>query len=222
MRAAIAYTLHLMARSENKYFAEPSPQPEHPRLRAWKAYRRMPPVHHVDVEVKKGRDGLTLLPPRLFVTFYDEKNEIVKQDEAPWEAELDDWLIDEEKARAVTPANEKDRFSLVLKPALRPTIVRYGDGYFNSVLIETLKNGPYRDHIEVADMLRSIHEYPPAGGSKDDCRDEIEHVFSKTAQRLLALYMTDRTAAVDILGGAISRYLDERFSVTNSRMLGLA
>ena len=40
------------------------------------------------------------------------------------------------------------------------------------------------------------------------------------AKRLLSLY-PDRAVAEDILAGAIAQYLDDRFSVTNSRMLGL-
>jgi hypothetical protein len=207
--------------TSNKYFDSPAPRPEHPRVRAWRSYRKAPAVHHVGVEVLREREGLTVLAARLFVSFYREDGEIARQDEAPWEPELEAWLIDEEKARASTIENEKLRFSLLLKPALRPILVRYGDGYFNSVLIAGLRAGPFRDHAEVADMLRHIHENQPAGESRLDCQQLIDHEFASAAQRLLKLYDGNRAAAEDILGGAIARYLDDRFSVTNSRLLGL-
>jgi hypothetical protein len=180
----------------------------------------VPAVHHVGVEVLREREGLTLSAARLFVFFYQEDGEIVRQDEAPWEPELEGWLIDEEKARASTIENEKLRFSLLLKPALRPILVRYGDGYFNSVLITGLREGPFRGHAEVADMLQSIHENRPGGESRLDCQQLIDHEFAQAAQRLFRLYDGNRATAEDILGGAIARYLDDRFSVTNSRLLG--
>lgn len=210
--------------SQNKYFDNLGPRPEHPRIRAWKSYRRAPAVHHVGVEVRRERDGLSLLPARLFVSFYREDGEIERQDEAPWEPELEEWLIDTEKARAEGRDNEKLRFSLLLKPALKPILARYGDGFFNSVLVTGLRNGPFKGHPEVADMLASIHENRPEAGSASawDCQNLIDHELSKAARRVLELYDQDRAAAEDILGGAIARYLDERFSVTNSRLLGFS
>ena len=208
--------------TSNKYFDTQPSRPEHPRVRAWKSYRKAPAVHHVGVEILREREGLTLSAARLFVFFYQEDGEIVKQDEAPWEPELEGWLIDEEKARASTIENEKLRFSLLLKPALRPILVRYGDGYFNSVLVAGLREGPFHGHPEVADMLRSIQENQPGGESRLDCQQLIDHEFARAAQRLLRLYDGNRAAAEDILGGAIAHYLDDRFSVTNSRLLGFA
>lgn len=207
----------------NKYFdAPPAPQPEHPRIRAWKSYRRDPAVDHVEVQLLQERDGLVLLPARLAVSFYRADGEVAKYDEADWDPELETWLIDDQRARAISPDNEKLRFSLLLKPALRPILVRYGDGYFNSVLIAGLREGPYALHNQVADMLRSIHELPPHEQSRAECQELIDRAIATVAQRLLRLYDGDRAAAEEILGGAIAHYLDERFSVTNSRMLGLS
>jgi hypothetical protein len=161
-----------------------------------------------------------LLPARIFVFFYREDGEIARQDEAPWELDLESWLIEEERARAVSIDNEKLRFSLLLKPALRPILIRYGDGYFNAVLVAALRAGPFGRNPEVADMLRSIHEDQPARGSREDCEQLIDHELAAAARRILSLY-DDRAVAEDILAGAIARYLDDRFSVSNSRALGL-
>jgi len=204
----------------NKYFDSPAPRPEHPRIRAWRSYKKAPEVDHVGVEVRREREGLTVLPARLFVFFYRKDGEIARQDEALWEPELEAWLIDDQKARASTLDNEKLRFSLLLKPALRSILIRYGDGYFNAVLIAALRDGPFRAHPAVADMLRNIHEELPGGGSRLDCQQLIDHEFASAAQRLLKLYDGARAAAEDILGGAIAGYLDDRFSVTNRKLLG--
>ena len=206
----------------NKYFDSPTQRPEHPRVRAWRSYRKDPSVHYVEVEVRRKREGLFVLPARLFVFFCSEDGEVVRTDETAWESELESWLIDKEKARAATIDNEKLRFSLLLKPALRPIPVRYGDDYFNSVLVTGLKEGPFGTHTEIVDVLRDIHEYPPAGGSLLDCQELIDFEFATMAKRLLELYDDDRATAEDILGGAIARYLDDRFSVSDRRQLGWA
>lgn len=207
----------------NKYFDDPLPAAELPELRALKGLRNRPGVRSVRVDVAKRRDGLVLLEPRIRVLFLgDDPQDIRESLLTPWDPELEAWLIDEQHARAISVTNEKDRFSLLLKPALQPAVVRYGDGYFNSVLIHTLAEGPYRDDPEVADVLRSIREYPPAGGSLYDCREFIEKAFASAARRLMTLYPSERDLAVDILAGAIARYLDDRFSVTNSRLLGFS
>lgn len=65
-----------------------------------------------------------------------------------------------------------------------------------------------------------FHEYPAAGGSKGDCEELIDHELGVAAQALMGLY-ADRTVAEDILAGAITQYLDDRFHVTNRRLLGL-
>lgn len=205
----------------NKYFDTPVPAAEHPRIRAWRSYRRDPKVRRVVVEIRRVHDGLTYHPASIFVEFRDREDEIVRSDEAPWEADLERWLIDDEKAKAVSIDNEKLRFSLLLKPALRPVLVRYNDGYFNGVLIEILRAGPLARHAEVADMLRSIHENRAAPGpTKEECQERIERELVLLARRVGSLY-ENREVAEDIHAGAVAKYLDERFSVSNSRMLGL-
>jgi hypothetical protein len=206
--------------SSNKYFTPPTAPPELPRIRAWKSYRKDPAFHHIEVKVLRERDGLTLLPARLAVSFCRADGEVLKFDEAPWEPELEAWLIDHQAARAVDVENEKLRFSLLLKPALRPILIRYGDGYFNAVLVDMLQRGPFRTHAEVAAALRQIHEYKPTDESRADCEERIDHELTNAAARLMKLYANDSATAEDILGGAIAHYLDERFNITNRKLLG--
>lgn len=145
-----------MSSASNKYFDAPAPAPEHPRIRAWGSYRKNPEVDHVELEVRRNREGLTFLPTRMFVTFYRADGDIFRgPDEAEWELELDDWLI-KEHVRAKDEDNEKLRFSLRLKAAMRPIAARFGDGYFNSVLVYLLREGPFANHPVLAETLGSI------------------------------------------------------------------
>jgi hypothetical protein len=202
----------------NKYLDGPISVPEHPRIRAWRSFRKDTAVDHVEVEIRRERDALTLLPPRLFVTFVKRDGEIAKVDEAPWEATLEDWLIEQEHAPSVSDENAKLRFALLLKPEFRPALVRYGDGYFNSALVWDLRRGPYRDHADVAEILRAISVPEPSSDSRTECEQLIDAAIAKVGQRLLRI-QPDRGRATEILAGAIAHYLDERFSVTNSKML---
>lgn len=204
----------------NKYFDSPLPPPKHPRIRAWEAYRRRPEVDHLVVELRREREGLTFLPARLFVDFCQKDGSVVNQDAVRWEAELDEWLIDAQKARARDVANETLRFSLLLKARLRAASLRHGDGYFNSVLVSGLREGPFRAHAKAAEVLRLIRVSEPVGGGRDECQEAIDAELSWAAQKLLKLYDGDRALAEDLLGGAIALYLDERFSVTSRKALG--
>ncbi|HWO21805.1 MAG TPA: hypothetical protein VNO30_23710 [Kofleriaceae bacterium] len=209
-----------MSSASNKYFDAPAPAPEHPRIRAWGSYRKNPEVDHAELEIRRNREGLTFLPTRMFVTFYRADGDIFRgPDEAEWELELDDWLV-KEHVRAKDKDNEKLRFSLRLKAAMRPIAARFGDGYFNSVLVYLLRKGPFANHSALAETLGSIHEYEAAGGSRLDCEELIDHELGVAAQELMGLY-ADRTVAEDILAQAIAQYLDDRFHVTDRRLLGL-
>lgn len=203
----------------SKYLNTQMQRPDHPRIRAWKSYSSDPAVQGMNVEVRRERDALTYLPPRLFLFFYDLEGKVIKMDEAPWEIELEEWLIDERKIKAIDTDNEKLRFSLLLKPALRPILIQFGDGYFNAVLVKMLREGKLHSHPEVADMLNGIYRSHPQAASYEDCQKRIEYEFAVLWKKLKTLYDDDKHAD-DILGGAIARYLDERFSITSSRELG--
>lgn len=203
----------------SKYLNTQMQRPDHPRIRAWKSYSSDPFVHRMNVEIRRERDALTYLPPRLFLFFYDLEGKVIRMDEAPWEIELEEWLIDERKIKAIDTDNEKLRFSLLLKPALRPILIQFGDGYFNAVLVEMLRAEKFHNHPEVANMLKGIYRSNPQAASYKDCQARIEYEFTGLWKKLKALY-DDDDYADDVLGGAIARYLDERFSITSSRELG--
>lgn len=204
-----------MPSASNKYFDEPGSAPEHPRIRAWSSYKNN--SSRIELEIRRQREGLAYLPTRIFVTFYGADG-VPRLDETEWDLELDSWLV-QEHVKAKDEGNEKLRFSLRLKAAFRPIAIRFGDGYFNSVLVYLLRGGPFANHPALAQVLGEIHEYEAGGGSKFDCEELIDYEIKVVARELMALY-ANRAEAEAILAGAIAQYLDDRFRVTERRMLG--
>lgn len=204
-----------MATSRNKYFTTPAEPPSHPRIKSW--MRRKKNATRVDMELYRSRDGLVRGIPRIFVNFYSDSEEY--QDEVPWEIELDDWLI-ENGVHAVSTDNEKERWALHITNAFRPTINRYGEGYFNAVLVGLIKAGPFAEHPKVKEMLHDIHENRPSEDSLRDCEEMIEERLYNLAERVKRLYSDQLDVAEDVLAGALANYLDERYSISDRRLLG--
>jgi hypothetical protein len=205
-----------MSPAINNYFDTPAEAPEHPKIRAWSAWKSG--SQRTELEIRRPREGLAFLPARMYVTFYVD-GAIQRQDETEWELELDTWLL-KEHVKARDEANETLRFALRLKAAFRSIAIRFGDGYFNSVMVHQLRGGPLGRVAPLAEMLSAIHEYEAAGGSKDDCEQLIDFEITVAAKALLRLYGGERIVAERILTRALAQYLDERFHVTERRQLG--
>jgi hypothetical protein len=205
-----------MSSASSKYFDAPAEAPEHPRIRAWRASKNS--AQRVELEIWRPREGIAFRSPRMFVTFYRAGDD-ARLDEADWELELDTWLL-KEHVKAKNVDNEKLRFTLRLKAAFRPIAVRFGDGYFNSVLVYLLRSN-FAGREPLTQVLSSISEYEAGGGSKQDCEELIDYEIGVIARALMSLYDNDRTLAEDILIGALAQYMDERFHVTERRELGL-
>lgn len=208
-----------MTPATNKYFDTPAEAPEHPRIRAWSAW--MSSSQRAGLEIRRRREGLAFRPTRMFVTFYAPDGTIHREDETEWELELDTWLVNEH-IKARDEANETLRFALRLKAAFRPIAIRFGDGYFNSVIVHQLRSGPLGGIAPLVEVLGAIHEDEAAGGSKYSCEELIDFEITVAARALLGLYDNDRAMAQSLLTGALAQYLDERFHVTERRALGFA
>jgi len=206
-----------MPSATNKYFDTPAEAPEHPKIRAWSAWKSG--SQRVELEIHRLREGLAFFPTRMIVTFYADGT-IRHQDDTEWELELDTWLL-KEHVKARDEANETLRFALRLKATFRPIAIRFGDGRFNSVIIHQLRSGPLGGCAPLAGVLAAIHEYETADSSmKHDCEQLIDFEITVAAKALLSLYDNDRAVAERILTGALAQYLDERFHVTERRQFG--
>jgi hypothetical protein len=186
----------------------------HPKAQAW--LQRIRQGQRAVVEVVRKRDVLSYRPPRLFIRFDD----VDVQDE-PWDASLNEALVNA-RVRAKSAENEALRLALMLSEWFERPASRFGDDYFNSVLVEYLKSDPFRALAPVAEVLRDVHAYAPSQGtsSYSECHDEVQGIFARGARALTQLgYPLDD--AKKVLARAIAQFLDDRFSITHRKALGL-
>jgi hypothetical protein len=128
--------------------------------------------------------------------------------------------------RAVSPEQEAERFALGLRAAFRRAERDYGDGYFNAVLIDLIKDSDLTQHHEIAEVLKYAYANRPhqEGGASDrytNCRELIAGAISGRARELTGSLNYAQDQAKQILVSALARYLDERFSVSSRRRFGL-
>ncbi len=196
------------------YFGKQQGKPVHPRIKHWRVVLARPENQNARVELYRPWDGIMRVPTRLFLKRPDET--II--DEVPWEPELEQWLV-EQKIPATTEDNEMVRFSLLLGRALRAVTRRYGDGYFDAVLVKHIREGPYAEHPEIVDALFQIAPANPSPDREAECSEQIKEHIIALAESLVEIYSDEHTAE-SILIGAISGYLDERFRITERKKLG--
>jgi hypothetical protein len=206
----------------DRYFNGDGDWGGHPKLRLWVSTLERPEVGGARVEVRRPREGLTFRPARMDMHFYDRAGQEIECDGEDWDDGLNTALL-RRGIQAITPDNEKGRFALVLRAAFKRPESRYGEGFFNSVLTTVLREGPFADDPQVAAVLRHTTAIPPETRSQSfgDCAEMIELAIRGRAHELVDDLRYERQPAEEILAGALARYLDERFSVTNRRSLGL-
>jgi hypothetical protein len=204
------------------YFNGESDWEGHPKLRFWSQYSKRPEVGEARFELRRPRQGLTFRPAKIDMHFYDRTGDEVHCDFEEWDDDLNTGLV-RRGIRAITPENEQERFALALRAAFRKPVYRFGEGYFNSVLIAHLRNSPFASYPAVDEVLRQVTASPPEirSQSYSDCSDMIDLAIRGRAHELLRDLHYERNQAEEILAGALARYIDERFSVTNRRVLGL-
>jgi hypothetical protein len=185
-----------------------------PTTRVW--LQRIRAGETAKVEVVRKRSSLSYGPTRLRILFNQK------------DVQLDDWdphvseVLASEKVAAVDETNEALRLALMFADWFQRPASRFGDDYFNSVLVEYVKYGPFGAVPGVQDILRYTHEHSPSKEIRHyvDCRNEVVAVFQRGAQMLTNIGYA-RPDAERILVGALVQFLDDRFGVTNRRMLGL-
>jgi len=70
-------------------------------------------------------------------------------------------------------------------------------------------------------LLKDVHENTPQRSEASaDCEQMIEAAISSVGQDLTTRLEYDDDAATTVLAEALAYYLDERFNVSNRRMLG--
>jgi hypothetical protein len=190
---------------------------DHPKLRAWSA--DLAAGAAASLEVRRARDGITVGPPILHIelTWPDGR---VQSDHAEWELGLDEALV-ERGIRARTLSAEAERTCVRMKGLFRPIAIRYGDHYFNSVLVAVLHEMNVSKSVEVQDILDQISvDTPHKGTLFEDCREDIIAVLADVLGSLHEALMYSKDESIDIVTAALVRFLDDRFSVTSRQILG--
>jgi len=188
---------------------------DHPRLRHWQKLKQG--GARLLVEVRRERRGLDVSHPVLYVTIATGDQE--RLEDELWSDELQHGLV-KLGVRAISDENESLRFGISFADAFEPAEDRVGDGFFNSVLIDVLKQGPLAERL--AEQIRQIHVLPPSRDSRSypDCRDLILGAIRGRARELARDLGYPEPRANKILGDALAIYLDDRFSITERRQLG--
>jgi hypothetical protein len=190
----------------------------HPLLRY--VSQRMKQGDEAVFELYRPREALGFRKAKIVVHFFRDGREVEYKDD-DWDDDLNTWLI-ELGVKCRTPDEEKDRFALGLRAAFKKPEKKYGDGYFNAVLVDYVQRTDLGNEYEIKQILTHIpRSGRPEGRSYPDCVGMIEGAIKGRAAELSKKLDYEVPEAWDILAGSLARYLDERFSVTNRRLLGL-
>lgn len=188
----------------------------HPIARAW--LERVRGGQKATVELWRKRDGLVFKPAKLYVTFETAAGDETAHDD--WDIDLNDALV-HGGVRAVSPENEAQRLSLMLRYWLSKPEERFGPGFFDAVLVEILAKD-FMDRPAVVACLPRTHLAPASkeGHGYADCKEQIDAVIQRAADSLVDDLKYERSQAESILALALGHVLDERFHVTERQMLG--
>jgi hypothetical protein len=206
----------------DEFFADDEDWEGHPKLRYWMERLGRPEISDSKCELYRRRDGLAFRPAKIYMHFYDQAGQEVQCDADDWDDALNGGLV-RKGIQAITEENEEERFALSLRAAFKRAEFRFGDGFFNSVLIDLVTNSPFAQDPRVEEVLGHVRVLPPNMESQAyyDCKETITLAIRGRAHELTRDLKYDRPAAERVLAGALARYVDERFSVSNRRLLGL-
>lgn len=142
--------------------------------------------------------------------------------EHDWDEKLNKGLI-QLGVRAIDPDNEAFRFAFGLRDALVSVEREFGNGYYNAVLLDLIKESDLDRYPEIGEVLN--HTYHDATERNEAryhrCRDAIAFGISGRARELVRGLKYSEDEAKGILSKAIASYIDNRFSVSSRRQMGL-
>lgn len=208
----------------DRFFLTPqSPKTTHPTLLWLDEWIEEHPEERPEVHFERPSDGfvfaqtwLTLVFPK--VTGRDRRSPVRE----PWDKSYDDGLL-ARGIRAQDQEQESARFALGMVKDFEPIELRVGKDYFSSLFVYCLRRTPLGAMAAVQTALARVTEYRPHLESQNslDRLAETERVLAARGQLLMNELKYPRAEAEKILGGAIARYLDERFHIGLRDRLGM-
>ena len=202
----------------NRIFQMEADEPVHPVARDWLERIRAGQV--ATFTLWRKRDGLTYKPAWIYMSFQTPGG--TERDDHRWDVDLNEALT-REGVRAENPDNEAHRLSLMLRYWFSRPEEDFGPGFFEAVLIEFVADSDIANQASLRHILERIRVNRASRDSEsyDSCKGEVESILQKYAARSLTQdlrYPEDE--AKRILAMALGQYLDERFHITERRMLG--
>jgi hypothetical protein len=194
--------------------------PSHPRIKSW-TERIQRAGEKPRLETFRPDAAFGAGQPEMYLHFTD-KGVAQPPETLAWDDDLNAGLI-QLGVRAIDAANEAERFALGLRASLRKAEREFGDGYFNAVLYDLVTESDLSRSPEIAEVIKhaSALRPDPSGKSYPYCRDMIAFAIAGRKHELEGNLGYPTAEAREILLRALSRYLDERFSVSSRRRLGL-
>jgi hypothetical protein len=198
-----------------EYFEDDTEAPEHPMVRSWGPL--IANASQASCEVDRRRDGLTYRRAKIYLHLTKDGHVTSQHDD--WDFDLNHFLITKH-VKAINTGNERLRFMLTLKELLRKIENRLGDGYFNAIFIDVLKNNGFAERSLIADMLSRVSEYSPhKGRSYASSCEAIKDQLKKCGRWVRKDLNYSPEESETILTGVIADYLDDRFSISNRLLL---
>lgn len=195
-----------------------------PRVRYWKKFLEDSSDNSAALEIYWPEAAFGQSEPEMYLHLA-EAGKPLPLESFPWDDDLNAGLIDL-GVRAINFDDETKRFALGLRAAFRKASRRYGDGYFNAVLCELLVDSGFTEDRQIADVFKHAYANRPhrEGTTNDNyttCRELISDAIKARLPELTDQLKYSPDDAKRILMSAIARYLDDRFSVSSRRKLGL-
>lgn len=170
-------------------------------------------------EIERRREGFIYRPAMIYL-YTKRGDEPTHVEPFDWDEALNSALI-ERGVQAVTQENEELRLSIMLRSDLQGVEVRYGEGYFNAVLLEFAQQ-TFGALPEIASIIKKVGPGRPYHGKAyRNAADILESAFTKAAQTLTNQLKYDPTSGKRILVQSLKLYLDERFSVSPGEFLNV-
>lgn len=203
----------------DKFFDKKEP-PVHPKVAYWKSILAKGQVERIRVTFVREKDLLVFGPARLFVHLHDAAMEDVRSpEEMAWDERINAELV-KMHATALSKQNETERFGMVFNDRFRLVDSRFGDTFFNAVLVTYLKSSAFAKLDPTKTILDGMQEYRPSPGRQlEECEEMIEDVIGYAIDALHGPLKYSRPTTTDIVAGALAYYLDERFSISDRKIL---
>ena len=118
---------------------------------------------------------------------------------------------------------KRNDLRLAIRAAMRKIEREFGDGYFNAVLVDLIRDSDLTQYPEIATVLRYSTALSADRASRRyaPCREMIAEGISGRAKELTAALGYSQDEGKRILVSALAHYLDQRFSVSSRRRFGL-